>query len=74
MIWRGAARRAVAAAPADGGFMRKPELAVSMPERATADEVAFGWVAGDSGHGRDPVLRRFHQDNILRYVMAVAVG
>ena len=67
------ARRAVAAVPADKKFMTKPGLAVSMLERAMADEVTFGWVACDSGYGRDPGLRQFCHDNTLRYVMAVAV-
>ena len=67
------ARRAVAAVPADEKFMTKPGLAVSVPGRAMADEVTFGWVACDSGHGRDPGLRRFCHDDALRYVMAVAV-
>ena len=66
-------RRAVAAVPADRGFMTEPGLAVPMPGRATADGVTFGWVAGDSGHGCDPGLRQFCHDNTLRYVMAVAV-
>jgi len=45
-----------------------------MLEQALADEaLVFRWVVAESGYGRDPVLRGFCHDNVLSYVMAVAV-
>ena len=62
-----------AGVPADRGFSTKPELAITMLDRALSAGVPFGFVAGDSGYGRDPRLRAHCHDHELPYVLGVPV-
>lgn len=60
-----------AGVPENIGFATKPELAVTMLERALAAGVPFGWVLADAGYGRDRKLRVFCHERTLPYVLAV---
>ena len=68
---RGAARRKAAKVPEDRRFQTKPQLAAAMLDRAQAAGTRFAAVVGDSGCGRDGVLRAAVSSRSLAYVFAI---
>jgi SRSO17 transposase len=73
--WTGdPARCRAAGCPQDLVFATKPQLAASMVERECRLGTVFGWVAADSGYGRDPNVREACRRNALRYVLEVPVN
>lgn len=69
----GLARRAAAHIPEQVAFATKPALVITMLEEELAAGTPFGYLAADSGYGRDPALRAFCPHNTISYVMAVPV-
>lgn len=53
-------------------FRTKPELARIMFERALAAGLKPSWVVGDEVYGNNGALRRFLEEHLLRYVLAIA--
>ncbi|MFF7189677.1 IS701 family transposase [Streptomyces sp. NPDC008222] len=62
-----------AGVPDEIAFATKPELAITMLERARAAHVPFSWVLADAGYGRDPQLRAWCHGHAVPYVFGVPV-
>lgn len=69
-----AARRARAGVPATVAFATKPELGLTMLERALDAAVPCAWVTGDSVYGADHRIRRRLEARQRGYVLAVTSG
>ncbi|GGO71501.1 transposase [Nonomuraea cavernae] len=64
------ARCAEAHIPEQVTFATKPALAAAMLVEELAAATPFGYLAADSGYGRDPHLRAFCHQRSIRYLMA----
>ncbi len=64
-------RRERAHVPEEVGFETKPQIALSLIERAKRWEVPFGLVVADSGYGDNPNFLKGLQERKVRYVCAV---
>ena len=65
------ARCDAAGVPAAVGFQTKPQLAQALLARAKGAGVPFRFVTGDCVYGADPALRRWLEQEVLAYVLAV---
>jgi SRSO17 transposase len=65
-------RCAQAGVPADTVFATKPQLALTMLERALDAGVPAAWVVGDEVYGNDSALRRGLEARQQPYVLAVS--
>lgn len=64
-------RRDRAHVPEEVGFETKPQIALSLIERAKRWEVPFGLVVADSGYGDNPNFLKGLQERKVSYVCAV---
>ncbi len=64
-------RRERAHVPDEVGFETKPQIALSLVERAKRWEVPFGLVVADSGYGENPNFLKGLQERKVSYVCAV---
>jgi SRSO17 transposase len=66
------ARRAEASIPAEAQFATKPQLAQRMLERSFSKGFSPEWVLADEIYGSDSKFRRFWEDRVQAYVVAVS--
>ena len=73
--WVGYAdRRHEARIPTSIPFTTKPKLGLAMLERARVAGVPFAWITGDSVYGADHAIRRWAEQHLCGYVLAVTSG
>jgi SRSO17 transposase len=64
-------RCAEAAIPAELEFATRPQQVIGMLDRAVAADVAFAWFTADEEFGQNPGLRRYLENAVIAYVMAI---
>jgi SRSO17 transposase len=64
-------RCAEAAIPAELEFATRPQQVIGMLDRAVAADMAFAWFTADEEFGQNPGLRRYLENRVIAYVMAI---
>jgi SRSO17 transposase len=64
-------RCAEAAIPAELEFATRPQQVIGMLDRAVAADLPFAWFTADEEFGQNPGLRRYLENRVIAYVMAI---